>query len=165
METRPKLRLTISSSALSFTSQYVCLTPDDLGGFNKIISGSGSSMETSMESLAKVCLRKGRSSAQLTEITTLGARIVLGGECFLIWVEKILIVWLTAGLKELGGTAPVITQTSMVSTWKENTRVLETESTGIIGRSDQPYGNRRYLFYSSLFSGLSLLPQNDGDED
>ena len=78
-------------------------------------------METSMVSLAKVCLRKGRSSAQLTETTTLGARIV------------------PEGLKELGGTAPVITQTSMVSTWRENMRVLATESTGIIGRFDSTW--------------------------
>ena len=73
---------------------------------------------------------------------------------------------LTAGLKGPGGTAPVITPTSMVSTWRENMRVLETESTGIIGRSDPAcHDDWRYLIFSSLFSGLSLLPQNDGNED
>ena len=63
--------------------------------FNKIILGSGLSMETSMVSLAKVCLRKGRSSAQLTETTTLGARIVPEG--FSVQTEKRkywLFVWL-----------------------------------------------------------------------
>ena len=102
-------------------------------------------MEISTESLVRVCPRKGRSSAQWTEITTLGARIV------------------PRGSRELGGTLPAITQTSMVSTWRENMRVLAMESTGIIGRLDPLW--QPWIFHSSFFSGLSLLPQNDRDED
>ena len=42
-------------------------------------------------------------------------------------------------------------------------RVLAMESTGIIGRLDPLW--QPWIFHSSFFSGLSLLPQNDRDED
>ena len=94
-------------------------------------------MQTSMASLVKVCLRRGRSSAQWTEITTLGARIV------------------PRGLRGPGGTAPVTTQISMVFTWRENMRVLATESIGIIGRFDPTW--RKYSIDFLLFFILRAI--------
>jgi len=69
-----------------------------------------------MVNLGTVYPRKEQNSAQLIVTMMLGAKIA------------------PQGFKELGGIAPVITQTLMDNTWKESMRVLEMELIGIIGR-------------------------------